>query len=164
MYPAIQCLSAAEVRECARSAVNWRRQVWGRPERQEAPPAPVEPVAPPAPPPLIMMPTGTSSTTRRLIAAILAESAKHFGVSVDAVIGRSRLMPIVRARQVSAYLIHENTKLSYPRIGGVLGRDHTTILHACRVVSDCSPVLLEAAAKVAAAVQDALAEEERADG
>lgn len=54
----------------------------------------------------------------------------------SALTGISRLSPVVKARHISAYLLKKHTKQSLPQIGRVLGgRDHTTILSACRRVA-----------------------------
>jgi chromosomal replication initiator protein len=47
------------------------------------------------------------------------------------------------------YLARELTGLSLPRIGTAFGRDHTTVLHACRKVEE----VVEADTKLAAAVR-----------
>lgn len=41
-----------------------------------------------------------------------------------------------RARHVAMWLCRELLKLSYPVIGEAFGRDHTTVLQACRHVDD----------------------------
>jgi chromosomal replication initiation ATPase DnaA len=38
----------------------------------------------------------------------------------------------VAARQELAYRLREECSLSYPRIGEILCRDHSTIMHSCR--------------------------------
>ena len=37
-------------------------------------------------------------------------------------------------RQVAMYLAREVAKLSLPAIGAAFGRDHSTVLHACRKI------------------------------
>lgn len=41
-----------------------------------------------------------------------------------------------RARQVAMFLIRSKLKLSYPRIGKFMGRDHTSVLHSCRIIRE----------------------------
>lgn len=49
-------------------------------------------------------------------------------------IGDSRVARFAHARQMACWLLRKHTSLSLPVIGRRLGRDHTTILHACRKV------------------------------
>jgi hypothetical protein len=56
--------------------------------------------------------------------------AASFGVTTGDILGKSRKRDIVLARQVVMYFLHETFGISYPKIGAVLDRDHTTCLHA----------------------------------
>lgn len=63
--------------------------------------------------------------------------AKHFGITIDALIGTSRKREIVQARQLAMYLIKKYIELSLKSIGAAFGnRDHSTVIHACQVVAD----------------------------
>ena len=56
---------------------------------------------------------------------------------LDILVGPSRRQPLVRARQTAMYLCRELTDLSLPKIGRAFGgRDHTTVLHACRKIAE----------------------------
>jgi chromosomal replication initiator protein len=67
---------------------------------------------------------------------ILEISARHFGFSVDELIGPSRRRPLVIARQIAMYLFRELTDFSYPAIGREFSdRDHTTVIHAVEKIS-----------------------------
>ncbi|MGD0944266.1 MAG: chromosomal replication initiator protein DnaA [Acidimicrobiales bacterium] len=67
---------------------------------------------------------------------IIESSARHFGFSVDELIGPSRRRPLVIARQIAMYLFRELTDFSYPAIGREFGdRDHTTVIHAVEKIS-----------------------------
>jgi chromosomal replication initiator protein len=56
--------------------------------------------------------------------------AQHYGLTVADLTGRSRTAPIAHARQVTMYLLREESALSLPAIGDHLGgRDHTTVRH-----------------------------------
>ncbi|HEY1190524.1 MAG TPA: helix-turn-helix domain-containing protein [Gemmata sp.] len=68
------------------------------------------------------------------VSAIVERVAGAFGTSVKELLGPSRLREILRPRQVAMYLARELTGLSLPRLGAAFGRDHTTVLHACRKV------------------------------
>ena len=50
---------------------------------------------------------------------------------------KKRTRALVRPRQIAMSLAKELTSMSLPDIGGAFGgRDHTTVLHACRKVTD----------------------------
>lgn len=74
----------------------------------------------------------TESTPKaRTDAEMLSEIAQHLGFDVDALCSKSRLRPLVTARQIAMYLFRDLTDLSYPSIARLFGgRDHTTVIHA----------------------------------
>ncbi|MDD3195407.1 MAG: chromosomal replication initiator protein DnaA [Paludibacter sp.] len=62
---------------------------------------------------------------------------EHFSLSVDAISTRSRKREVVQARQIAMYLSKQHTKNSLSSIGTLIGqRDHATVLHACKIVTD----------------------------
>jgi chromosomal replication initiator protein len=68
-----------------------------------------------------------------LLKQIVGATARYFGVSQASLVGPSRRISLVQARNVAAYLARRLTTLSYAQIGRRLGgRDHTTIMHAER--------------------------------
>jgi hypothetical protein len=73
---------------------------------------------------------------RRALAApferIKIEVAAKHGLTVAELMGHSHRRGIVAARQEASYRAAAETKLSYPQIGRLLNRDHTTILHGIR--------------------------------
>lgn len=56
-------------------------------------------------------------------------------VSREDVLGKNRQKNLVEARQILMYLYKENLDLSFPAIGKLLNRDHTTVLHAFRKIT-----------------------------
>jgi chromosomal replication initiator protein len=67
------------------------------------------------------------------IADIHAAVSEHFGVSPEELLSSSRTPRVSWPRQVAMYLTRELTDESLPAIGRYFGgRDHTTVLHACR--------------------------------
>jgi chromosomal replication initiator protein len=60
----------------------------------------------------------------------------QFSVSVQDMQSRTRKKAIVFPRQVAMYLSRTHTKQSLADIGKVFGRDHATVLHAIKVVTD----------------------------
>ena len=78
---------------------------------------------------------GQPTSAAPAVSGIVKRVAAAFGVSEAELLGASRLRNVLRARQAAMYLVRELTGLSLPRIGAALGgRDHTTVLHACRKV------------------------------
>ena len=61
----------------------------------------------------------------------------YFSLSVDAISTKSRKREVVQARQIAMYLSKQLTKNSLSSIGLAIGqRDHATVLHACKIVTD----------------------------
>lgn len=58
-----------------------------------------------------------------------------YGLDLADMISLRKHKNVVRARQVAYWLCKRHTALSMPQIGRHLGgRDHTTVLHGCRVI------------------------------
>jgi len=60
---------------------------------------------------------------------VLAGVEAYLGVSREALLGRSRVQHIARARQVAMFLLREEAGLSSPEVGRLLNRDHSTVLY-----------------------------------
>ncbi len=75
-------------------------------------------------------------TSRRTIGDIQTATCEHFGLSAEELISSGRSARVAWPRQVAMYLARELTHASLPAIGREFGgRDHTTVLHACRRAS-----------------------------
>jgi chromosomal replication initiator protein len=61
---------------------------------------------------------------------IIEHVARYFEISLDDIYGTSRAAAIAQARQIAMYLCRELTSLSLPKIGQLIGRDHTTVMYA----------------------------------
>jgi chromosomal replication initiator protein len=71
--------------------------------------------------------------------AILEAVIARFDVRLGDLQGRSRSRSFTLPRQVCMYLIYAKTRHSLKEIGGYFGgRDHTTVLHACRTIKNLS--------------------------
>ena len=82
---------------------------------------------------------------------IIDTVADVYGVAVDRILGRERTQTVARPRQIAMYLMREETDISLPQIGEVLGgRDHTTVMYGHEKISD----LLERDDKVRRQVMD----------
>jgi len=63
--------------------------------------------------------------------------AEYFKVRVSELLSKKRTRSIARPRQIAMALAKELTNHSLPEIGEAFGgRDHTTVLHACRKVAE----------------------------
>jgi len=63
--------------------------------------------------------------------------ADYYKIKTSDMHSKKRIRTIARPRQVAMWLAKELTAMSLPAIGEAFGgRDHTTVLHACRTVSD----------------------------
>jgi chromosomal replication initiator protein len=79
-----------------------------------------------------LAPRGEASSIGEIQAAVGA----HFGLSPGELLSSTRVARIAWPRQVAMYLARELTGESLPAIGRHFGgRDHTTVLHACRRAS-----------------------------
>lgn len=83
----------------------------------------------------------------RLIAEIQERVAAAFELSRSELLSRSRRRPVAAARQVAMYLCRDlaargegaptsrRSWASFPRIGMAFARDHSSVMHACDVVT-----------------------------
>lgn len=72
---------------------------------------------------------------------IIAVAADYFEISVDELLGQRGSSELSRRRQTAMYVARNVAGASYPDLGYCFRRDHTTVLHACRVV-ERDPVAL----------------------
>jgi len=72
--------------------------------------------------------------------------AEYYKVKVAELLSKRRSRSIARPRQLAMVLAKELTNHSLPEIGDVFGgRDHTTVLHACRKIKELIPADLDLA-------------------
>lgn len=70
----------------------------------------------------------------REVRRVIALVASKYGVPPAAITGRDRHRTIAAARRLAYWLARAEFGYSYPELGLSFGRDHTTIMHGCRVV------------------------------
>lgn len=99
---------------------------------------------------------GSQPTSRdEPVRAIVDRVAAAFGVKPRDVVGTCRQRTVLVPRQVAMYLARQAGKLSLMQVGAAFGgRDHTTVLHACRRVEEA----IRADAKLKRTVRDLMAE------
>jgi chromosomal replication initiator protein len=70
---------------------------------------------------------------RRTVEDIQQRICESFGLSMEQLVSSSRAAPVTWPRQVAMYLARELTDQTLPAIGRAFGgRNHTTVLHACK--------------------------------
>ncbi|MFT3660608.1 MAG: chromosomal replication initiator protein DnaA [Gordonia sp. (in: high G+C Gram-positive bacteria)] len=69
-------------------------------------------------------------------AGIIAITADYANISVEDLRGSGRKARLVTYRQIAMYLCRELTDLSLPQIGEAFNRDHTTVIHANKKISE----------------------------
>ena len=63
--------------------------------------------------------------------------ADYFKIKISDLLSKRRNRSVARPRQVAMALCKELTDQSLPEIGDAFGgRDHTTVLHACRKIKE----------------------------
>lgn len=63
--------------------------------------------------------------------------AEYYKIKMGDLLSKRRSRSVARPRQVAMALAKELTNHSLPEIGNAFGgRDHTTVLHACRIISE----------------------------
>ena len=66
----------------------------------------------------------------------MEETASYFTLTTGDLVSKSRSRPLTTARHIAMYIMRECTGLSLVKIGEIFGgRDHTTVLHACRQIA-----------------------------
>ena len=61
--------------------------------------------------------------------------ANHFKLGISDLKSPRRVRTLAHPRQIAMYLCKKHTQTSYPVIGGKFGgKDHTTVMHACRKI------------------------------
>ncbi len=63
--------------------------------------------------------------------------AEYYKIKISDLLSKRRSRSVARPRQVAMALSKELTNHSLPEIGDAFGgRDHTTVLHACRKIAE----------------------------
>mgnify|MGYP000151101008 CR=1 FL=1 len=72
---------------------------------------------------------------------IIQAVCSHFGLDINAIHSKSRKRDVVQARQIAMYLAKNYTDFSTAKIGSLIGgKDHATVLHACKTITELKEV------------------------
>lgn len=63
---------------------------------------------------------------------IIYDCAEEFNITVSELLSPKRTKECALARRKAAWIFHQRGTMSYPQIGRLLNRDHTTIIYAVR--------------------------------
>lgn len=67
--------------------------------------------------------------------AIIRSVAAAHDLTENVILSGDRSAPVALARQQAMWLCARDTKLSYPQIGRIMRRDHTTVIHGVRRIN-----------------------------
>lgn len=80
----------------------------------------------------VCMDCGAKSTNMKQAIDLVRFVGQHSGFTLEQLLGYSRRDPqLSAARQLAMWLCRDKLQLSYPAIGELLQRNHTTVMHAC---------------------------------
>lgn len=75
------------------------------------------------------------------IDTIIETVCQHFEIETSVIHTKSRKREVVQVRQIAMYLAKKHTDSSSSKIGQLIGgKDHATVLHACKIVKELSEV------------------------
>ncbi len=120
------------------------RAIVEAPRRPHSPFSATEPAPPPIPP--------RDADPFKVLRVV----AHAYGITVDDLTGRDRHKNTAEGRLVAYWLLRTRTQLSFPEIGRVLGKDHTSVISGvrkCVTRRETEPALRDFTDKLAVAVE-----------
>jgi chromosomal replication initiation ATPase DnaA len=73
-------------------------------------------------------------TKRGELRIVLDAFCKEAGLPTDLVLSRASTWPVVNVRNAFIRYLRETHNMSYPQIGNLVGRDHSTVMHSLRLL------------------------------
>ncbi len=70
------------------------------------------------------------------IGRIISMVSQHTGISEEEIKGKKRTKEIAMARHICIYMLRTQTELSFPSIGKIFGRDHSTIMYSIDLIQN----------------------------
>jgi len=65
--------------------------------------------------------------------AVCEAVCEYYGITHQELLQPVREQKLVHARQVAWFLLRKHFSLSFPAIGALFGKDHTTVLHGIKM-------------------------------
>lgn len=65
---------------------------------------------------------------------ILSNTATHFGIRVEDILGKSHKKEFAYPRQIAMYFCRSKLQLPFQKIGSIFGRDHSTVMASIRQI------------------------------
>ena len=78
--------------------------------------------------------TGGVVPTQVIIDKIFTCIQRKYGIDKKTIVGKSRTKEVAFTRHVAIYLIHELTEMSYPSVGKIVDRNHSTVIASCEII------------------------------
>ena len=78
--------------------------------------------------------TGGVVPTQVIIDKVFTCIHKKYGIDKKTLIGKSRTQDVAFTRHIAIYLVHEMTDMSYPSVGKIFDRNHSTIMSSCDII------------------------------
>jgi chromosomal replication initiator protein len=78
--------------------------------------------------------TGGVVPTQVIIDKVFTCINKKYGIDKKTLIGKSRTKDVAFTRHVAIYLIREMTDMSYPSVGKIFDRNHSTVISSCETI------------------------------
>ncbi len=83
----------------------------------------------------ILAPTIINKRPTHDAQSVITIVAEHFNITPEDILGKVRKKTIVYPRQIAMFILRNELTYSYPEIATHCGgRDHTTVMHACRKI------------------------------
>jgi chromosomal replication initiator protein len=67
---------------------------------------------------------------------LIMKASLKYNVSVEQIKSKTRRQPIAESRQYAAWLIRENTNMTFKEIGNFMNTDHATIMYSCKTIKE----------------------------
>ena len=78
--------------------------------------------------------TGGVVPTQVIIDKVFTCINKKYGIDKKTLIGKSRTKDVAFTRHLAIYLIREMTDMSYPSVGKIFDRNHSTVISSCEII------------------------------
>ena len=78
--------------------------------------------------------TGGVVPTQVMIDKIFTCIQKKYGFDKKTLVGKSRTKEVAFTRHIAIYLIRELTEMSFPSVGKIFDRNHSTVISSCEII------------------------------